>query len=277
VIDAHNHLHDARLAPQRERIMETLAPLGLECAVVNGTRESDWPAVSALATEHSWVRPSYGLHPWHIRERSAHSLYTLAALLDADPAAAVGEIGLDRWIEGHDLADQREVFRAQLALAAARDRAVTIHCLRAWGPLWEILRREPLPARGFLLHAYGGPWEMTRGFLDRGGYFSFNAYFLHERKAAQRDVFHRLPANRLLVETDAPDLAPPPERNAHPLSDAEGRAINHPANLSLAYRALAEIRNVPLETLVAQVRENFGRLFGQRDARFCPCVASLNR
>jgi TatD DNase family protein len=257
MIDAHNHLYDARLAPFRAGISESLASMGIERAVVNGTRESDWPAVTALAAEHRWVLPSYGLHPWHVRERTPHYLDTLASLLDARPDAAIGEIGLDRWIEGHDLADQREVFRAQLALATRLNRAVTIHCIRAWGPLWEILRAEPLPARGFLLHAYGGPWEMTRGFLDRGGYFSFNAYFLHERKSAQREVFRRLPFDRLLIETDAPDLAPPAQRNEHPLPDA----LNHPANLALTYRALADLRGIPLDELTAQVRENFKRVF----------------
>ena len=258
MIDAHNHLHDSRLAPHLPAI---LAAFGVERAVVNGTREEDWPAVAALASEHAWVLPSFGLHPWHVGHRSDGWLATLARQLDAHPRAGVGEIGLDRWIEGHDIEDQSEVFRAQLALAAERDRPATLHCLRAWGALWEIVRTHPLPARGFLLHAYGGPGEMVRGFVERGGYFSFNAYFLHERKAAQREVFAHLPADRILIETDAPDLAPPDGRNRHPLRDAEGRALNHPANLALAYTALAELRGVPVEALSAQVADNFARLF----------------
>lgn len=261
MIDAHNHLQDARLAPHLPAVLGALAPLGLMCAVVNGTREEDWPAVAARAREHAWVRPSFGLHPWHVPHRTPEWLEALGRQLDAHPTAGVGEIGLDRWIAGHDLDDQLEVFRAQLALAAAHSRPATIHCLRAWGPLWDVLRTEPLPARGFLLHAYGGPAEMVRGFLDRGAYFSFNAYFLHDRKAAQRDVFRRLPVDRLLVETDAPDLAPPAEKNPHPLADAEGRAINHPANLALAYAALAELRGIPGPVLAGQVARNFGQLF----------------
>ena len=242
--------------------------------MVNGTREEDWPAVAALAAEHAWVLPSFGLHPWHIHGRSREWFGELERLLAAHPSAGVGEIGLDRWIADHDIAAQSEVFRAQLSLAATLNRPVTIHCLRAWGALWEILRAHPLPARGFLIHAYGGPAEMTRGFLDRGGYFSFNAYFLHERKAAQREIFRHLPVERILVETDAPDLPPPADRNPHPLTDAAGNAINHPANLALAYASLAELRGEALEELIAQVRENFGRLFdpaalpatGPRDA-----------
>ncbi len=261
MIDAHNHLHDARLAPHLSEIRPALARLAVERAVVNGTREADWAAVAALAAEQTWVLPSFGLHPWHIHGRSGEWLGNLERLLAAHPSAGVGEIGLDRWIADHDIADQSAVFRAQLSLAATLNRPVTIHCLRAWGALWEILRSHALPARGFLIHAYGGPAEMTHGFLDHGGYFSFNAYFLHERKAAQREIFRHLPGDRILLETDAPDLPPPVERNPHPLTDTAGNAINHPANLALAYASLAELRGVPLNELVAQVRGNFARLF----------------
>ena len=213
--------------------------------MVNGTRESDWPAVAALAAEVPWVLPSLAC----IRGMSASvprsGSMTSRSFLDAHPDAGVGEIGLDRWIEGHDLDEQSEVFRAQLALAAERDRAVTIHCIRAWGALWEILRTHPLPARGFLIHAYGGPWEMTRGFLDRGGYFSFNAYFLHERKAAQRESSGDLPPIASSSKPTRPISRPPAERNPHPLTRRRGPPINHPANLALAYRVARGIARRP--------------------------------
>jgi TatD DNase family protein len=262
LFDAHNHLHDARLMPHRTPILQALAGLGVVRAVVNGTREADWDAVASLAKEHTFVLSSFGLHPWHVAERTPHWLEALREKLETHPAAGVGEIGLDRWIEGHDLALQSEVFLAQLALAVELQRPVTIHCLRAWGALDELLPTHPAPSSGFLIHAYGGPAEMIDSFAERGGYFSFNAYFLHERKAKQRDVFREIPADRLLVETDTPDLRPPDERNLHPLRDANGEPINHPANIALAYEALADIRGVPVETLAAQVEKNFARLFG---------------
>ncbi len=259
LIDAHNHLHDARLAPHLPEILWTV---DLECAVVNGTREDDWPGVAALAAQHSWVLPSFGLHPWYVAGRSSRWFDKLLEELDAHPRAGVGEIGLDCWIEGHDLADQTAVFTAQLALAAQRNLPVTVHCIQAWGALWEIVRTHPLPARGFLIHAYGGSLEMVRSFARRGAYFSFSPYFLHERKAAQRAVFAAIPDDRLLVETDAPDLRPPDERNAHPLMDATGAPINHPANIATAYTGLAEIRGLEVEALTALVAANFARLFG---------------
>jgi TatD DNase family protein len=259
--DAHNHLHDARLAPHLPAIFDALRPLDLRGAVVNGTREADWDGVAALAAQHSWIIPSFGLHPWQVRTRSPQWLATLRQHLDAHPHAGVGEIGLDRWIEGHDLDDQLEVFTAQLALAAEQNRPATIHCIQAWGALWEVIRTHPLPARGFLLHAYGGPAEMLSGFIERGAYFSFSPYFLHERKSAQRDVFRQIPPERLLAETDAPDLRPPDERNAHPLTDSAGQPINHPANLAVSYSGLAEVREIAPATLAELVAENFFRLF----------------
>ena len=258
-IDAHNHLHDARLAPHLAGILPTL---DLQCAVVNGTREDDWPAVASLAAKHAWVLPSFGLHPWHVPARSQDWLDALRRQLDAHPRAGVGEIGLDCWIEGHDLADQTAVFTAQLAIATERNLPTTIHCIQAWGALWEIVRTHPMPARGFLIHAYGGSPELMRSFATRGACFSFSPYFLHERKAAQRAVFAAIPADRILVETDAPDLRPPDEKNAHPLFDASGAPLNHPANIACAYAGLAEIRGMNIEALVEVVAANFERLFG---------------
>jgi TatD DNase family protein len=267
LIDAHNHLHSERLGPHRDAILVELARLEVTHTVVNGTCEEDWEAVADLALRLSTdpanplAIPAFGLHPWSAPTRSPHWLEHLRARLEAHPDAGVGEIGLDRWIEGHNLADQTEVFVAQLALATELDRTATIHCIQAWGALWEVLRTSPRAARGFLLHAYGGPMEMVAGFIERGAYFSFPSYFLHPRKVAQREIFQHLPADRILVETDAPDLRPPDEYDRHPLRDANGQPINHPANLEVAYTALAELRGCSTEALAQQVAENFARLF----------------
>jgi TatD DNase family protein len=261
ICDAHNHLHDSRLLPHRAGIMAELSRLEVTRAVVNGTREGDWEAVAALAAAESFVLPSFGLHPWYVAERTADWLDALRRQLAAHPGAGIGEIGLDRWVKGHDLELQKEVFLAQMAIASEENRPVTIHCLKAWGALWDLIESHPTPARGFLLHAYGGPMEMVKGFAERGARFSFNAYFLREQKHERREVFRQIPLERLLVETDAPDMLPPDELNRHPLSDDAGTPINHPGNIALAYESLAEIRSMPVEDLAKKVGENFDRLF----------------
>ncbi len=262
--DSHNHLQDHRLDPFRTEICAGLEKLGVAEAVVNGTQESDWEAVANLARYHPWIRPSFGLHPWFVATRTDHWRDNLARQLDANPRAVIGEVGLDRWIDGHDISVQLPIFVHQLTLAAERNLPVAIHCLKAWGALQDALHQSPPPERGFLLHSYGGPAEMVEGFTKLGAYFSFSPYFLRQGKERQRDVFRQVPLERLLVETDAPDMAPPDDRNAHPLrKSATSEALNHPANLAVAYAGLAEIRGVSEAVLAQIVEENYQRLFGE--------------
>jgi TatD DNase family protein len=275
--DAHNHAHDDWLAPHRDQIDADLRSAGLRRAVVNGTCEADWPAVSALAGRFPWVYPSYGLHPWDAGNRADGWFDRLKERLAAEPHAAIGEIGLDRWIldsarpddprlaglRRAPLEEQGEVFIKQLSLAAAENRPATIHCLQAFGALEGLLRHVNTPARGFLLHAYGGPVEMVGKFADYGAYFSFNGSFLDPRHAAKRETFRRIPVDRLLVETDAPAMPLPPAHACFALPPSpDGSPVNHPANLAATYAALAELRGEPLGVLAARVQENFSRLFG---------------
>lgn len=268
LVDAHNHLQDAWLLPYRGEIVRALESIDLGAAVVNGTMEADWTAVADLADAYGWVVPSYGLHPWHVAGRSPHWLEQLTEHLDREfrlgRPHAVGEIGLDRWKQPLAGADQNDVFLAQLTLAAERNLPVTIHCLGAWGAMEEALHRHPVPARGFLLHAYGGPAEMVARFATRGAYFSFNGSFLHERKRARCDVFRQVPAERLLIETDAPAMALPSSLTRYHLPPSPvGTPLHHPASLADVYPALAALRGVSVPEMTALVRANFQRLFNR--------------
>lgn len=264
--DAHNHLQDERFGGRQAELVAASRAAGVARMVVNGSCESDWPQVAALAREFpDLVVPSFGCHPWYVGERTPRWRETLVEFLDAAPGAVIGEIGLDRWKPGLAYDGQEEVFLAQLRLAAERNLAASIHCLQTWGRLLELLRTTPRPARGFLLHSYGGPAEMVAPLAKIGACFSFPGWFMHERKARQREAFKRVPADRLLIETDAPDQLLPDTANANPLTDAStGKPLNHPANLSAIYQFMAELRGVPLAELAAQVEQNFHRLFGDR-------------
>ena len=125
----------------------------------------------------------------------------------------------------------------------------------------ELLRENPRPERGFVLHSFGGPAEMIPAFAKLGAYFSFPGYFLHERKLKQRETFRHVPANRLLIETDAPDQSLPAEKILYPLAAADGSPLNHPANLPAVYSGLAELLGEKVESLAARVEENFLRVF----------------
>jgi TatD DNase family protein len=261
--DAHNHLQDERLAPFGDAIAEcAFEREGIRGMVVNGSCEADWPAVLSLARRYPQVIPSFGCHPWYVKECSPDWQTTLIRFLDQIPSG-VGEIGLDRWIKDYDLPAQESVFAWQLRLAADRNLPVSIHCLQAWGRLLELLRSGPRPACGFVLHSFGGPQEMVEPLAKLGAYFSLPGYFAQERKARQRQVFRSVPRERLLIETDAPDQSLPMERTLYPITDpSSGKPLNHPANLRAVYQFAADLLATPLESLSDQAEENFGRLFG---------------
>ncbi len=265
--DAHNHLQDSRLGGDAGALMAAAVEEGVVKMVVNGSCEEDWPAVAAVARQFPQVVPSFGYHPWYVKERSPEWKDVLLKHL-AEVPSAIGEIGLDRWIKDHDLPAQEEVFVWQLRLAAERGLPVSIHCLRAWGRLLELLQAGPLPSQGFLLHSYGGPQEMVSSLAKLGAYFSIPGYFAHERKSRQRETFRHVPPDRLLIETDAPDQLLPVECNRHPLQDPEtNKPVNHPANIRAVYEFTAELLGEPLESLSARVEENFQRLFGGTSSR----------
>lgn len=247
--DAHNHLQQL-LDPSAALARCELA--GVRRMVVNGTCEEDWPEVSALAAASPVVIPAYGVHPWQVPERSLSWLQTLRERLEENPRAMVGECGLDRWKKPFDLPDQLQCLREQISLAIELKRPITIHCLQAWGPLLELLQSLPSPPR-FLLHAYSGSREMVTPLARLGAYFSFNGYFLHERKAAVRETFLAIPTERLLLETDAPAMLPPSHYLAKELPESQ----NDVANLPLFLPPLASLLQISQPDLSSQLESNF--------------------
>jgi len=255
--DSHNHLQ--RFADPA-RIIAGMRETGVAGCIVNGTGEDDWDEVARLAeTFPDFVQPAFGLHPWKAHLRSDDWLGVLEGLLDRFPNASIGECGLDGWVEEPSLEIQRDVFLPQLALARERGLPVTIHALKAWEPLFAAFEQEKPPEK-FLLHSFGGSPELVKRLADLGAWFSFSGYFLQPRKAKVVEAFKVVPQDRLLVETDAPDMTPPEEYIAY--HAAEG---NHPANLLRIAEGMAERLAMDAGALAALTAENHRRFFGPND------------
>lgn len=266
--DAHLHLQDQRFVDPHHIVKEMKAS-GVEQCVVNGTFPDDWDDVLNLATQHEGlVIPSFGLHPWHVERTYSNNQdewkSSLENMLNVHPLASVGECGLDKWIKDPNRELQEDAFLFQLQLAQARNLPLSIHILKSWGWFLEILRREAFPERGFLLHSYNGSKELISELVDRGAYFSFSGYYLRERKAKTLEVFKHIPLDRLLVETDAPDMLPPEHVITHPLVDTDGKALNHPANLQSIANHLATALEIDFSELKEHLQKNFTRFFLNR-------------
>ena len=249
--DAHNHLHDPRFPAWKEEDIAAWRALGIDGAVVNATREEDWPDVAALARRFpDFILPAFGCHPWHAASCRPGWDERLEIQLRGFPGAPVGEIGFDRWLPGHDIALQRAVFTRQWEIAARLDRAVSIHCLRAWDDLFAFLPKSPKERRRVLIHGFSGPPEIAARLAASGCFLGFGGYVLHPRKARALGAFAAIPEENLLLETDAPDMAAPPEHQTHHIDS--GGTTNHPANLVANARALARLRGLS-ETALSSI------------------------
>jgi TatD DNase family protein len=261
LIDCHLHLQDPCLLGDLDAVLSRARAVGVRYFVANGSEEGDWDEVLAIARRHPGVIPCFGLHPWYVGGRSARWLEELERRLRTLPSG-VGEIGLDRWKRGLDERAQEEVFRAQLSLARSLRRPVMVHCLDAWGWLLGILHSQPPPEEGLLVHAFGGASDLIRPLADLGAYFSFAGDTLDERRTRKRASFREVPLDRLLVETDAPDILPPPQYRPFPLRDDRGKEKTDPSALGAILRGLAHLRGETEERLAEAVLENARRLLG---------------
>ena len=261
LIDSHVHLQDEAFASDRARVLQRAAAAGVRWMVCNGTCEADWPAVLELARGHSGIVPCFGLHPWYVRQRSDQWLERLEHYLGAIPSG-VGEVGLDRWIADRDETAQEQVFLAQLELARSLRHPVMIHCLRAWDWLMTVLRRAtPLPA-SMMIHAYGGPVDLIQPLADMGAYFSFAGTVLDESKVRTRLAICQVPRDRLLIETDAPDLLPPAPFRQPKTAATAGREVNEPANLPAILGGIARLIGETEPRLRATLWDNGRRFLG---------------
>ncbi len=209
-IDAHVHLPD--IAPHDGwSALAAAKAAGVRRLVVCGTRPCDWALVRSLAADEA-VIPCFGLHPWFTTE-PGDWLAELRDYLTATPSA-VGEIGLDRAARGLDAEQQEAAFVAQLRLARELERPAMIHCVRAWGRLVELLEAHGPPR--FLLHAYAGAPDLVPRLARLGAWFSFAGSILNPWREKAWAACRAVPAERLLVETDAPALPSPGHDESRP-------------------------------------------------------------
>ncbi len=257
--DCHVHLQEPVLAGHVEHIIRRAQEHSVSRFVCNGTRPFDWPIVKQIAQEHESVSPCYGLHPWFISQSRTGWQELLGDMLNG--ATAVGEIGLDGWIENSDEKLQQTVFRSQLELAYQLRLPAVIHCVQAWGAMMDILRTEKFLPQTMIWHSFGGSREIMAELASMGGYFSFAGNVLRKRQDRRREVLRVVPLERLLLETDSPNIIPPRRYIKSSSQDAEGKQINEPANLAGILEGISAILEIPEAALTEQLQQNYQRAF----------------
>ena len=251
LVDSHCHLDDDQFAADRDAAIERARAAGVERMVAIGTGGGppDLEAGLRLARQYPFIYATVGVHPHDAAKATPETFARLAAL--AREAVAIGEIGLDYHYDFSPRDVQRRVFVEQLTLAARSRKPIVIHTREAWDDTLALIREHGLPFGGIMHCFTGGPTE-ARQALELGFYLSFGGIVTFPKADAVREAVALTPEDRLLIETDAPYLAPVPHRGKR----------NEPAFIVETVRRLAEARAVTPEHIAAVTTGNFERLFG---------------
>ena len=266
LIDSHAHLDSPRYADDREAMLRRAWEAGVGAVLAIGIGEQAAGMHRALEICRQFngqlgvpkLYASAGVYPHNTPEIDAAVLAKLDSLLTEPEVIACGEIGLDYFHEGAPHPAQRAGLIRQLEIAAARKRPILIHCrpkdgsMDAWDDLFEILDVHWRPAGlGGVMHCFGGGWEQARRSLDMGFLVSFAGNLTYPKAQSLRDVAARIPLDGVLVETDAPWLAPAAHRGKR----------NEPAWVVQTALVLAEVLRVEEDEIASATTKNFFRLF----------------
>jgi TatD DNase family protein len=257
LIDSHCHLNYPGLAERQDEVLANARAAGVAGFLNISTRQSEWSEVIGAAERNADVWATIGVHP---HEADAHPDLGMAQLVEAashSDVIAIGECGLDYHYDKSDRASQRERFEAHIEAARASGLPLVVHTRDAEQDTAEILERAVNSGgvRG-VLHCFTGSAELARKALDLGFYVSISGIVTFKNARDLQQTARSIPADRLLVETDSPFLAPVPHR---------GQTCE-PAFVAETARFVAALRGVPVEELAEQTTANFFTLFGKAKA-----------
>lgn len=251
LIDSHCHLDFPELAADRAGVLARAKANGVERMVTISTRVKRFDEIRAIAEENAEVWCSVGTHPHNAHEEPEVTTADLVTLADHPRCVAIGEAGLDYHYPG-DYAAQATGFRRHIAAARETGLPLVIHAREADDDIANILEEET--GQGgfpFILHCFSSGLELARRGLALGGYISFSGILTFKNAATIQEAARMAPADRILVETDAPYLSPVPHRGQS----------NEPGYVRHTAEKLAELRGVTLDEIAATTTANFYRLF----------------
>ena len=253
LIDTHAHLDDEKFAHDRAAVVERALAAGVVKIITMGDSLDSSARSVALAERFEPVYAAVGIHPEEAQPMTAATDDQLAVWAAQEKVVAIGEIGLDYYWEKDEerRALQRAIFVRQLDLARQLKLPVCIHDREAHGDMMKILKTEGRGLRG-VLHCYSGSWEMAAELLKGDWYFGIDGPLTYKNAAKLPEIVQRLPAERILVETDSPYLSPMPFRGKR----------NEPAHVLYVAKKAAELRGESLEAFARATRENTRELYG---------------
>lgn len=250
LVDSHCHLDAPGFDPDRGAVIDRARAAGVRTQVVPAVEAVQWPRLREVCRIADGLHPAYGLHPMYLASHRPEHLQDLRGWLERERPVAVGECGLDYYVEGLDPAAQQVCFEGQLRLAREFDLPVIVHARRAVDAVIASLRRIG-GLRG-VIHSWSGSEEQARQLWKLDFMLGIGGPVTYERARRLRRLVATMPLEHLLLETDAPD---------QPDAGIRGQR-NEPARLAAVLDAVAALRDQPREEVARATAANAARLFG---------------
>lgn len=251
LIDTHAHLNDSRFAPDLDSVMDRAREAGIHTIIVVGYDLASSRSAIALAATNPSLLATAGIHPHEAAKADDQSFEELRRLAASEGVVALGEIGLDYYYDHSPHPVQQEVFRRQIRLARSLSLPVIVHDRDAHADVLTILQEENVDTCGGVMHCFSGDAHFAAQCLDAGLYISLAGPVTFKNAPILVDVAKAVPLDRLLLETDAPYLAPVPCRGKR----------NEPSYLRWIAEKVAQLRGISCEELSEQTTENAKKLF----------------
>jgi len=248
--DTHAHYCDKRFNNDRDELLALMPDAGISLILNSGSSLQSSKFSLSLADKYPFIFASAGVHPHDAKSMTDDTVTELKVLLSHPKAVAVGEIGLDYHYDFSPREVQRNRFREQLELARDMDKPVIIHERESLGDTIDAVR-------GFddltgVFHCFSGSWETAKAILDMGWYLSFTGVITFKNARRVLEVLEKMPADRIMLETDCPYMAPEPKRGHR----------NSSLYLPFIAEKIAEVRGISKEEVAAFTTENGKRFFG---------------
>lgn len=250
LIDTHCHLDVDDFDADRSAILERCRAAGISRIVVPAIHAAGWGKLLELCHQETALYPALGLHPVYIDSHRDGDLMVLKEKLTSENPIAIGEIGLDYFLEDLDKQRQQQIFEAQLQIAREAGLPVILHVRKAHDQVLAALRRIRVP--GGIAHAFNGSLQQAQQYLELGFKLGFGGTLTYERSRKIRQLAHDLPLEAIVLETDAPDMV---------VSQHRGER-NSPEYLPEVLTALGEIRRQDVSSLAEQTTRNACEILG---------------
>ncbi len=252
-IDSHCHLDRIDLGPYQNdfsRFVAAAQAERIDQMLCIGIDLEAWPAMTELVAPFDNIYLSVGVHP-NVTEGREPDADELVALAAQDKVIAIGETGLDYFRSEGDLDWQHQRFKQHIQAAKITGKPLIIHTREAGQDSLDVLEQQNADQVGGIIHCFTEDWDYAQRALDLGFYISFSGIVTFKNAKQIQEVAQKAPADRFLIETDSPYLAPAPHRGKP----------NYPTYVPLVAECLAELRETTVETIARQSSENFHRLF----------------